>query len=248
MSLQLQNKAKALKGKQQPNHAQQQAAETLGQIISPLRQIQTCMLQCLKLLICIMHHAPQRIIHTSTNSHVFLGPGRWCSSFKIAPSLLLHLFGACCHPFCKTFWLCHCPCNQSSKSQRHNSADPGPSRPKDLLMQTFSQGTGWIHWWSQWWFQPPVQSWASSDHCSWACGSSSASTHWIGEGMAFHSASANQPRNQRGAALDLQVVLVIDVLQCLSYPINSNAINQQGKIVLAWLRHLASNRQTSPSQ
>lgn len=70
----------------------------------------------------------------------------------------------------------------------------------------------------------------------------------IGEGMAFQSASANQPGNQRGAALNLQVVLVIDVLQCLSYPINSNAINQQGKIVLAWWKHLASNRQTSPSQ
>ena len=56
MSLQLQNKAKALKGKQHPNHAQQQAAETLGQIISPLRQIQTCMLQRLKLL--ILYYAP----------------------------------------------------------------------------------------------------------------------------------------------------------------------------------------------
>ena len=70
----------------------------------------------------------------------------------------------------------------------------------------------------------------------------------IGEGMAFQSASANQPGNQRGAALNLQVVLVIDVLQCLSYPINSNAINQQGTNVLAWWKHLASNRQTSPSQ
>ena len=86
MSLQLQNKAKALKGKQQPNHAQQQAAETLGQIISPLRQIQTCMLQCLKLL--ILYYAPCTPKNHSHQHHFpcfSLGPA------GDAPASKLHL-------------------------------------------------------------------------------------------------------------------------------------------------------------
>lgn len=64
--------------------------------------------------------------------------------------------------------------------------------------------------------------------------------------MALQSAPTDQSADQRGTALDLQVIVVIDVLQCLIFQLNDNAIHQPNQNALLQRQLLVSNKQISP--